>query len=79
MYKLVRFFFSTQSQLGDPSLIRTREILLKSRGNETADPYYTKMIDIAVALGAKREQAEMELMDSFKFEIELAKVNKLIQ
>lgn len=47
--------------------------------NETqfkfVDKYHDYMVEIAEIFGAKRQQAEKELMESLKFEIELAKVS----
>lgn len=38
--------------------------------------YYDFMVDVAVLFGANKSDAERELLESLKFEIELAKVEK---
>lgn len=38
------------------------------------EKYYKKIVNIAMALGVERAQAEKELMKSIKFEIEISTV-----
>lgn len=50
------------------------EFLEKGINDSTVKAYYDFMVDAAVIFGANRTVAEHDLLDSLKFEIELAKV-----
>lgn len=53
------------------------EFLVKGIEDTNVKAYYDFMVNAAVIFGANRSIAEQELLDSLKFEIELAKVKKL--
>lgn len=53
------------------------EFLVKGIEDTNVKAYYDFMVNAAVIFGANRSVAEQELLDSLKFEIELAKVKKL--
>lgn len=50
------------------------EFLVKGIEDTNVKAYYDFMVDAAVIFGANKTVAELELLDSLKFEIELAKV-----
>lgn len=50
------------------------EFLVKGIEDTNVKAYYDFMVDSAVIFGANKSIAERELLDSLKFEIELAKV-----
>lgn len=50
------------------------EFLVKGIEDTNVRAYYDFMVDAAVIFGANKTDAERELLDSLKFEIELAKV-----
>lgn len=50
------------------------EFLVKGIEDTNVKAYYDFMVDAAVIFGANKTDAERELLDSLKFEIELAKV-----
>lgn len=50
------------------------EFLVKGIEDTNVKAYYDFMVDAAVIFGANKSIAERELLDSLKFEIELAKV-----
>lgn len=50
------------------------EFLIRGIEDTNVKAYYDFMVDAAVIFGANKSQAELELLDSLKFEIELAKV-----
>lgn len=52
------------------------EFLIKGIEDTNVRAYYDFMVDAAVIFGANKTDAEQELLDSLKFEIELAKVWK---
>lgn len=51
------------------------EFLEKGIEDINVKAYYDFMVDAAVIFGANKSDAERELLDSLKFEIELAKVS----
>lgn len=53
------------------------EFLVKGIEDTNVKAYYDFMVNAAVIFGANRSIAEQELLDSLKFEIELAKVKML--
>lgn len=52
------------------------EFLEKGIEDTNVKAYYDFMVDAAVMFGANKSDAERELLESLKFEIELAKVAK---
>ncbi|XP_057331076.1 neprilysin-2-like isoform X2 [Microplitis mediator] len=61
--------------LDQASLGLSREYLSKGFDDKIVKEYYRYMVDIAVILGAERERAEEELMESLKFEMKLANIS----
>ncbi|XP_015116946.1 neprilysin-2 isoform X2 [Diachasma alloeum] len=61
--------------LDQASLGLSREYLSKGLDDKIVKAYYSYMVDIAVILGAKREFAEKQLLQSLKFEIKLANIS----
>ena len=53
----------------------TKDYYLVPRNDTTLEAYEQHVVEIAVLLGANREQAEIEMKNMVDFEIELAKVN----
>ena len=54
-----------------------RKYLVEGLSNERVQAYFSYMVDVAVTLGAKKNQAEKELSEVLKFVIEMAKVSNL--
>ena len=54
-----------------------RKYLVEGLSNERVQAYFSYMVDVAVILGANKNQAENQLSDVLKFEIEMAKVSNL--
>ena len=52
-----------------------RKYLAEGLSNERVQAYLSYMVDVAVILGAEKIQAEKELSEAVKFEIEMAKVS----
>ncbi|CAG5102248.1 Similar to Nep2: Neprilysin-2 (Drosophila melanogaster) [Cotesia congregata] len=61
--------------LDQATLGLSREYLSKGFDDKIVKEYYRYMVDIAVILGAERERAEQELMESLKFEMKLANIS----
>ncbi|XP_063988790.1 neprilysin-2 isoform X2 [Diachasmimorpha longicaudata] len=61
--------------LDQASLGLSREYLSKGLDEKIVKAYYNYMVDIAVILGAKRDIAEKQLLQSLKFEIKLANIS----
>lgn len=61
-------------QLDQPDFGLRMEFLRRGIEDTNVKAYYDFMVDAAVIFGANKSQAEHELLDSLKFEIELAKV-----
>ncbi|XP_074110520.1 M13 family metallopeptidase neprilysin 2 isoform X2 [Cotesia typhae] len=61
--------------LDQATLGLSREYLSKGFDDKIVKEYYRYMVDIAVILGAERERAEEELMESLKFEMKLANIS----
>ncbi|XP_015110120.1 neprilysin-2 [Diachasma alloeum] len=61
--------------LDQASLSIPREYLAKGLNDKVVQIYYRHMVDIAVILGAKREFAEKQLVQSLKFEMKLANIS----
>ena len=53
----------------------TKDYYLVPRNDTTLEAYEQHVVEIAVLLGANRQQAEIEMKNMVDFEIELAKVN----
>jgi membrane metallo-endopeptidase-like protein 1 len=62
-------------QLDQASLGLSREYLVKGVDDKVVKAYYNYMVDLAVIFGAERSVAETELMESLKFEMQLANVS----
>ena len=62
-------------QLDQASLGLSREYLTKGFSEKLVDAYYKYLVDIAVALGAKRDRAAKEIRESIEFEMKLANVS----
>lgn len=58
------------------SLGMSREYLINGLEDDDVISYYNYMVNVAVLLGADRVQAERELKESLKFEIELAEASQ---
>ena len=58
------------------SLGMSREYLINGLDDDDVISYYNYMVNVAVLLGADRVQAERELKESLKFEIELAEASQ---
>ena len=54
-----------------------REYMAQGLSNELVQEYFSFMVDVAVILGANQNQAEKELSEVLRFEIEMAKVSPL--
>lgn len=52
--------------------------LKQGRCDKMVESYYRYMVDVAVELGAARDQAEIELKQSLEFEVNLAKISQVI-
>ncbi|XP_058793347.1 neprilysin-2-like isoform X3 [Phymastichus coffea] len=61
--------------LDQASLGLSREYLTKGLKNEIVKAYYDYMVDLAVILGAHKEEARQELKDSLEFEMKLANIS----
>lgn len=59
-----------QSQIG-----LSREYLVKGLEDKIVKGYYSYMVDMAVLFGAKKSDAETQMLDSLNFEIALANVS----
>lgn len=64
----------TNSQIDRGSYGLIRKLLTLGLNNPHVKAYLDFMIDTAVILGADRANAEFELLETLRFEIELAKV-----
>ncbi|XP_034935733.1 neprilysin-2-like [Chelonus insularis] len=53
----------------------SREYLMKGLDDKIVKAYYNYMVDVAIILGAERERAKTELMESLLFEINLANIS----
>lgn len=62
-------------QVDQSALGLSREYLVKGLKDKIVKAYYEYMVDIAVIYGAKKENAERELLESLEFEIALANVS----
>lgn len=62
-------------QLDQASLGLSREYLTKGLQNDIVKAYYEYMVDLAVILGANREEARRELKESLEFEMKLSNVS----
>lgn len=63
--------------LDQPEFGLRMEFLVRGIEDTNVKAYYDFMVDAAVIFGANKSDAERELLDSLKFEIELAKVGIL--
>ena len=63
--------------MGRAELSMNHKYLVEGLSNQRIQAYFSYMVDVAVILGANKEQAEKELFDVLKFEIEMAKVSNL--
>lgn len=62
-------------KLDQADLGLSREYLVKGFDDKDVQHYFRYMVEIAVLLGAKKEQAENELKESLQFEIDLATIS----
>lgn len=62
-------------KLDQADLGLSREYLIKGFEDKDVQHYYRYMVEIAVLLGAKKDQAEKELRESLQFEIDLALIS----
>ncbi|XP_055304830.1 neprilysin-2-like [Sitodiplosis mosellana] len=60
--------------IDQPSFGLSQKFLLHDLEDSNVKAYYEFMVDSAVVFGANKSVAEMELLDSLKFEMELAKI-----
>ncbi|KAJ8668512.1 hypothetical protein QAD02_010175 [Eretmocerus hayati] len=65
--------------LDQASLGLSREYLSKGMNHDIVKAYYNYMVDIAVILGADRDRAEKEMLDSLHFEMKLANISLPIE
>ena len=61
--------------LDQPSLGMSREYLMKGLEDSDIQAYFTYMKDVAMLLGASQEQAEKEMLEVIKFEIDVANIS----
>lgn len=61
-------------QIDQPEFGLRMEFLKRGINDTNVKAYYEFMVDASVIFGANRSVAERELLDSLKFEIELAKI-----
>ena len=66
-----------QNQLDSAAPSLDGKYMVEGLSNELVKAYFSYMVDIAVILGAKQNQAEKELSEVLKFVIEMAKVSNL--
>lgn len=62
-------------QLDQPEFGLRMEFLKEGIEDTNVKAYYDFMVDAAVIFGANKSVAELELLESLKFEIDLAKVS----
>lgn len=72
-YKTLTIF-----QIDQPGLGLSREYLVKGINDKIVKAYYEYMVDIAQMFGTERHKAREELLESLKFEIRLANVQKYV-
>ena len=61
--------------LDQPSLGMSREYLMKGLEDADIQAYFTYMKDVAMLLGASQEQAEEQMLEVIKFEIDVANIS----
>ena len=61
--------------LDQPSLGMSREYLMKGLEDSDIQAYFTYMKDVAMLLGASQDQAEKEMLEVIKFEIDVANIS----
>lgn len=61
-------------QVDQPDLGLSQKFLLNGMEDTNVKAYHELMVDAAVVFGANRSAAELELLESLQFEMELAKV-----
>uniref|UniRef100_A0A224X7X4 Putative m13 family peptidase n=1 Tax=Panstrongylus lignarius TaxID=156445 RepID=A0A224X7X4_9HEMI len=62
-------------ELDAGSLALSRKYFMKGLEDRVVSAYYAYMVDMAVLLGADKEKAKAELMESLNFEMQLANVS----
>lgn len=62
-------------QIDQPVFGMSGKFLQQGIADSNVKAYYDFMVDVAVIFGANKSDAERELYDSLKFEIELSKVS----
>ena len=61
--------------LDQPGLGMSREYLMKGLGDGDVQAYFTYMKDVAMLLGASQDQAEEEMLEVIKFEINVSNIS----
>lgn len=61
-------------QIDQPNFGLSQKFLLHDLEDANVKAYYEFMVDSAVVFGANKTVADVELLDSLRFEMELAKV-----
>ena len=61
--------------LDQPSLGMSREYLMKGLEDSDIQAYFTYMKDVAILLGASQDQAEQQMLEVIKFEIDVANIS----
>ena len=77
MHTFVYLKLKIQNQLDRAEQFLDQKYMVKGISNELVQEYFSFMIDLAVILGANQNQAEKELSEVLRFEIEMAKVSPL--
>jgi len=61
--------------LDQPGLGMSREYLMKGLEDDDVQAYFTYMKDVAMLLGADETETDKQMLDTIKFEMELAKIS----